>query len=75
MSHKTPKDASKRKTPAPRSALPTPDDARAMPDDMPADVVEFITAVDGYKRKHRRPFPSWSEILEIVKSLGYERAG
>jgi len=35
--------------------------------------VEFIRAIDRYKRKHDRPFPSWSEILLIVKELGYTK--
>lgn len=43
------------------------------PDEMPADVLEFITAMDDYKRTHQRPFPNWSEVLEVVKSLGYTR--
>ena len=45
------------------------------PDQMSGDLVEFITAIDVYKRIHERPFPSWSEVLEIVKALGYHRAG
>jgi hypothetical protein len=44
-------------------------------DQMSGELVEFITAIDSYKRIHERPFPSWSEILVIVKALGYERAG
>lgn len=48
--------------------------AAARPDEMPADVLEFITAIDEYKRLHRRPFPTWSEVLEILKSLGYSRS-
>jgi hypothetical protein len=52
-----------------RNARPT------NPDAMEADVIELITAVDEYKRKHQRPFPSWSEILDIVKALGYAKAG
>lgn len=44
------------------------------PDEMPADVLEFITAIDDYKRLHQRPFPTWSEVLEIVKGLGYARS-
>jgi hypothetical protein len=36
-------------------------------------VLEFITAIDDYKRLHRRPFPTWSEVLEILKTLGYSR--
>ena len=40
---------------------------------MAADVLEFIQAIDDYKRQENRPFPTWSEILDIVKSLGYDR--
>jgi hypothetical protein len=43
------------------------------PDEMPPEVLEFITAIDDYKRLHRRPFPTWSEVLEILKTLGYSR--
>jgi len=43
------------------------------PDEMPADVIEFITAMDAYKREHQRPFPNWSEVLEVLKALGYSR--
>ena len=46
----------------------------ARPDEMPPEVLEFIQAIDEYKRVHRRPFPTWSEVLEIVKTLGYQRA-
>ena len=34
---------------------------------------EFVLAVDTYKRLNNRPFPSWTEILEIVKQLGYRK--
>jgi hypothetical protein len=43
------------------------------PDEMPPDVLEFIRAMDHYKRVHQRPFPNWSEVLEVVKGLGYVR--
>jgi hypothetical protein len=36
-------------------------------------VLEFIHAIDVYKRVNQRPFPNWSEILEILKGLGYSR--
>lgn len=35
--------------------------------------VEFIRAIDRYKRKFDRPFPSWSEVLLILKQLGYTK--
>lgn len=44
------------------------------PDQMDEEVVAFITAIEEYKRQNRRPFPNWSEILEVVKALGYVRS-
>lgn len=35
--------------------------------------VEFMRAMDDYKRKSGRPFPTWSEVLEVVYSLGYRK--
>jgi len=34
---------------------------------------EFIMAIDQYKKANKRPFPSFTEILEIVKALGYRK--
>jgi hypothetical protein len=33
--------------------------------------VEFMNAIDEYKRKSGRMFPTCSEVLEVVRSLGY----
>lgn len=33
--------------------------------------VEFMNALDDYKRKSGRMFPTCSEVLEVVRSLGY----
>jgi len=35
--------------------------------------VEFMRAMDDYKRKSGRPFPTWSEVLEVMMSLGYRK--
>ncbi len=35
--------------------------------------LEFINAVNAYKQRHGRPFPTWSEVLHIVRALGYEK--
>lgn len=35
--------------------------------------LEFMQAIESYKRDFRRPFPTWSEILEVVKAMGYRR--
>ena len=34
---------------------------------------EFLLAIDEYKRKNARPFPTWTEVLEIIKALGYRK--
>lgn len=41
--------------------------------DYTAEEIEFMRAMDEYKRKSGRMFPTWSEVLEVVRSLGYER--
>ena len=35
--------------------------------------IAFMKAMDQYKRDNRRPFPTWSEVLEVLQSLGYEK--
>ena len=35
--------------------------------------VEFMNAMDAYKRKSGRMFPTCSEILEVLRDLGYAR--
>ncbi|MCZ2342799.1 MAG: hypothetical protein LC104_13570 [Bacteroidales bacterium] len=37
------------------------------------DEAEFMKAMDRYKRENRRPFPTLSEVLEVLHSLGYRR--
>jgi len=37
--------------------------------------VEFMHALDQYKRSSGRMFPTCSEILEVLRGLGYEKTG
>lgn len=37
------------------------------------DETDFMKAMDRYKRENRRPFPTWSEVLEVLRSLGYRK--
>jgi hypothetical protein len=39
--------------------------------DYSVDEVEFMNAMDDYKRKSGRMFPTCSEVLEVIHSLGY----
>ncbi len=41
--------------------------------EMSDELLEFVMAIDDYKRANDRPFPSWSEIFEIVHYLGYRK--
>jgi hypothetical protein len=34
---------------------------------------EFIQAVEEYKRVNDRPFPTWTEILDVALALGYRK--
>ena len=34
---------------------------------------EFVMAIDEYKRANSRPFPTWTEVLEIIGALGYRK--
>lgn len=40
---------------------------------MNEEQLAFIMAVDEYKRVNNRPFPTWTEILDILLYLGYRR--
>jgi hypothetical protein len=41
--------------------------------DYAPEEVEFMRALEAYKRSSGRMFPTCSEILEVVRSLGYVR--
>jgi hypothetical protein len=41
--------------------------------DYSPDEIEFMSAMDDYKRRSGRMFPTCSEVLEVVKSLGYTK--
>ncbi|MFH1614014.1 MAG: hypothetical protein ABIG61_02875 [Planctomycetota bacterium] len=34
---------------------------------------EFLMAIDRYKSENHVPFPTWTEVLEVIKALGYRR--
>lgn len=36
--------------------------------------LEFLGAIQEYKRSSGRMFPTWSEVLEVVRDLGYQKA-
>ena len=40
---------------------------------MNEEQLEFIKAIDEYKRANGKPFPTWTEILDLMLYLGYRK--
>jgi len=34
---------------------------------------EFLQAIEAYKKQNSKPFPTWTEVLEVIKAMGYRR--
>jgi len=50
------------------------DDRRSAEEgEMTEEQFEFIVAVNEYKKVNKRPFPTWTEVLDIIKALGYRK--
>ena len=43
--------------------------------DYSGEEIEFMHALDAYKRSSGRMFPTCSEILQVIRGLGYVRVG
>ncbi len=41
--------------------------------EMSDEQFEYLKAIEEYKKVNRRPFPSFTEILEIIKAMGYRK--
>ncbi|MDZ7617631.1 MAG: hypothetical protein U1E05_11535 [Patescibacteria group bacterium] len=42
--------------------------------DYTPEEIEFMSALDDYKRLSGRMFPTCSEVLEVLRGLGYSKA-
>jgi hypothetical protein len=57
---------------------PIPPDPAATPskeEAFRAEVEAFASAMQAYKERSGRMFPTWCETLEVLRSLGYEKTG
>ncbi len=41
--------------------------------EMSDELLDFVLAIDEYKRMNSRPFPTWSEVFEVIRYLGYRK--
>jgi hypothetical protein len=50
------------------------DDRRAAEEgEMTAEQFEFVMAIETYKKVNKRMYPTWTEVLELVHKLGYQK--
>jgi len=40
---------------------------------MTQEQFDFLMAIDQYKQQNSRPFPTWTEVLDVIKALGYRK--
>lgn len=55
----------------PKHSIPRGIGERHVGSQYDADEIEFLQAMDRFKRT--RPFPTWTEVLQVLKSLGYRK--
>lgn len=41
--------------------------------EMNTDQFEFVMAVEAYKKVNKKLYPTWTEILEVIRQLGYRK--
>jgi hypothetical protein len=41
--------------------------------EMTEDEIEFLLAVASYQKRFRRRYPTWLEVLNILRCLGYRK--
>ncbi len=51
----------------------SPERRAAEEGEMNEEQFEFLMAIDQYKRANQRPFPTWTEALEVIKAIGYRK--
>ena len=50
------------------------DDRRSAEEgEMSAEQFEFVMAIETYKKVNKRLYPTWTEVLEVVRQLGYRK--
>lgn len=41
--------------------------------EMNSEQFEFVMAIETYKKVNKRLYPTWTEVLEVVRQLGYRK--
>ncbi len=46
---------------------------RAEEGEMTQEQFLFLMAIDAFKKSNNRPYPTWSDVLEVIRLLGYRK--
>lgn len=73
-----PRGADRRRSSDRRRDVPVPEEYRGSKRQineypLKQEELDFINAINAYKTRYNKPFPTWSEVLHVLKSLGYRR--
>ena len=49
----------------------SPKEPEEDPEVLEFERTEFLRAMDAYKRKTGKTFPSWTEVLDVLRTLGW----
>ena len=49
----------------------SPKEAPPDPELLEFERLEFLKAMDKYKRKSGKTFPSWTEVLDVLREIGW----
>lgn len=41
--------------------------------EMTDEQFQFVMAINEYRRVNQRPFPTWTEVLDVLHALGYRK--
>jgi len=41
--------------------------------EMTTEQFMFIQGIDAFKKANDKPFPTWTEVLEVIRKLGYRK--
>lgn len=51
-----------------------PEERRAAEEgELTTEQFEFVLAIEEYKRANKKTFPTWTEVLDVIKLLGYHK--
>ncbi|MBW8017176.1 MAG: hypothetical protein FVQ82_13410 [Planctomycetes bacterium] len=51
----------------------SPERKAAEEGEMTDEQFDFLLTIDRYKKENRKPFPTWTEVLDVIKAMGYRK--